>query len=1134
MRKGIYFTFDSLIAAVVLIMAILLASSFYIKEQQRININYAAQDLIVLFSSLKVGDLKIDYVQRLVNSSDITNENLTVLEQIGDFWAQDKAELAKNFTKILMEDTFPSAYGFSVLVNGDLIYVRDLPVTTSLVSTRKIVSGIAKAKPTDGFTSRVLLAGIKSKKTSAYAYFGGYEGDGNLTKKINLPDKIISIDSAYLELGTGGKFNLYINNIPSGTYVKGSGGGGNMLADKWNISGAYLSNFKTGENIIYVNFTSGNSYIAGGFLRVTYITNVTNDAKKPGIERYEMPGINGIINLYSSFYAPSKPESINISLHFKSEYQTYLDIGNISVYQTNGSPFDQVVILNDSSLAKLLNYSKLKEKTIPLRLGLRNVNSTIAETVLENIGKDTVLITDRTTSMDDCDVEVDCGTPGYCKTKSGKCYQKRWIVAKNADKKFIDSYFNTSGNKLALAGFGSSGDVLCDVHEFSDDNASLKNRTEIYESYDNTVDCGPTCISCGILGSTKLLIEQERLHGLNQVTNISRRQFHLGSGQIIAKQALNVTFDKNKFIKSRLSIMGRNVDSNNRKDCILFNKAYIGKMCKESSNHTCSYPLRKEWFSDGNSNNVTITGGTNNDCYGSGSNDEWDLEELRLDVWESHASTPKILYNSSSGETKVGAGSPDVRRVLLNFTIYSPNVNIRAALLEFEAIDVDASLDECVFINGNYAGKINYQRWNGTNQWQPIIFDVPAAWVKNGTNEINFTAGSSDNCYETSGNKDWRFRKVNLTLTLTDDMPALNSTPKSMVLMTDGEATATIPGAIYGTQQQANDETVQKACEARRRYGISIYAVAFGNSADRALLQQVACCDNCSHFYTTSSADELYSIYNNISQTILATSSNSSLSFHEQTFSDNGSAIGRTVLYPDSYVDFNYLTDSRIYFNKIPLSFETPRFDNGVSSGIFTVYPNTTVQDAVVTSYSESKWTDNLAVNGINAYRLSDYGKDYQILGDPFAVNIPVIRLNAGDNSILVSTGINSTSSAGGSKDDKVIYTLLLKGATDYTNVVPTAKGCSWSVVFEDGTSSTIKVPKDYSGASACDFANKIYDNSDSLDISVYQLFANLDIDKDGKLDVKIDADSLSVESLTISKVPSLWGPAIIEIRVWE
>ena len=77
-------------------------------------------------------------------------------------------------------------------------------------------------------------------------------------------------------------------------------------------------------------------------------------------------------------------------------------------------------------------------------------------------------------------------------------------------------------------------------------------------------------------------------------------------------------------------------------------------------------------------------------------------------------------------------------------------------------------------------------------------------------------------------------------------------------------------------------------------------------------------------------------------------------------------------------------------------------------------------------------------------------------------------------------------------------------------------------------------MPSTYSGADLCTFSTKTYDTNDALDNAVFELFSNLDIDKDGKLDVNIEASNLDVSTLTISKVPSLWGPAIIEIRVWE
>ena len=298
MKKAIFFTIDALLASGIVIIAVILVSNFYSVKQQRVNVDYASKDLVRVFSTLSVGQVDNNYVKALISNNTITNTNNTILEQIGDFWAADNINFAKDFAKNLTEDIFPVGYGFSVLVNGEEIYSRNLPLKRSLVSSRKMISGIAKAKPTQGFTARVLLNGIKSKKTNAYAYFGGYEGDGNLTKKLILPKNIVSFNSSYLEVDAGGNFNLYINGVLSGSYTKGSGGGGNMLPDKWNISNAYLSNFKSGENIINISFISGNSYIAGGFLRLTYTTSSYNDTQISGYDKYLVPGIDGIINLY--------------------------------------------------------------------------------------------------------------------------------------------------------------------------------------------------------------------------------------------------------------------------------------------------------------------------------------------------------------------------------------------------------------------------------------------------------------------------------------------------------------------------------------------------------------------------------------------------------------------------------------------------------------------------------------------------------------------------------------------------------------------------------------------------------------------------------------------------------------------
>lgn len=908
MKKAVFFTLDALIASGIIITAVILVGNFYSYEQQKVNVNYASQDLVRVFSSLTVGQVDNAYVKALILKGDLTSTNSTILEQIGDLWMQNELNLSYNLTRNLSEDIIPGNYGFSLLVNGEEIYSRDIPVKKTLVSSRKMISGIAKTASSESSTARVLLSGIKSKKTNAYVYFGGYEGDGNLTKRFMLPKDVIKFNSSYLEVDAGGNFNLYINNVLSGNFVKGSSGGGDMLADKWNISNAYLANFKAGENTISINFTSGSSYIAGGFLRVAYITSSYNDTQTAGYEKYMIPGIDGAINLYSSVYIPNSLNNMVVFLNYSSNYTTFLRLGNVTVYEgkTNGTAKN--VTLTNSTLRTLLNYNSLSQKTIPLRIGITN-----ATTIGGN--GDAVLVSDVSGSMEFCSKATSYSWNGWVEDSNKGCFY--W-----------------------------SGSWLWGTYGLMPSGSVEYNRTTWNDGTNNLCGC----------------------------------RYHPICGNDVTKLDLYKN-SSNKFIDIFLNNSG--------------NKAGL----------------------------VDFSG-----------------------------SNPSSVY--------IGTCSP---------------VSSTIALFP----------DSIVRTNNLVTGSSEIQsKINSTEAW----------W---GT----CTCCGINKAVEMLNSQSTPFRK------------------KFIVLMSDGEAT------VECTQQPnstAIADAVQSAWDACNN-GISVYAIAFGNDANPDNLKRMNCSGG--KFFNATNTTKLEEVYNEIAGDI------KKLSSVEQTI--NATGLAKSVIYPDSYIEFNY-TASDIQFNKIPLSFESERFGNNISSGTLTIYANTSVLDAKVTSYSGAKWTDKLVVNSNTIYKLSDFGEDYHLLGDPFAVNIPIGSINEGSNNILISTGTNATTNTGGSNDSRVIYTLLLNGFADYSNVAAKADGCSWAISFEDGTSSTIKVPSNYNGADVCSFLTKTYDANDALDNAAYSLFSNLDIDKDGKLDVNIDEASLNINVLTISKVPSLWGPAIIEIRVWE
>ena len=914
MKKAIFFTIDALLASGIVIIAILLVANFYSSEQRSVNVNYASQDLVRVFSTMTVGEVTNNYVKSLITLGEITNTNNTILEQIGDFWAEEKIELAKNFTKNLTEDIFPSQYGFSILVNGEEIHSRSLPVKRVLVSSRKIITGIAKAKPTEGFTARVLLNGIKSKKTSAYAYFEGYEGDGNLTKKLVLPKDVISFNSSYLEVDAGGNFNLYINGFFSGSYAKGSGGGGATLADKWNISNFYLSNFRSGENTININFASGTPYIAGGFLRVTYVTSSFNDTQTLGYEKYNFPGIDGIINLYSSVYVPGPVNNMQVLLNYSSNYTVFLRLGNTTVYENNTNGTIAQATITNSTLRALIDYNLFNQKTVPLRMGITNA-STIGGIA------DAMLVSDVSGSMEWCSQTTSSNGP------------------------FSSGYSQTRGCIFYLNWFGT------DLWYWLYYNGNPTGYFEFNQTIWN-----------------------------NGVNNLCGCRWHPQCGSGVTKVSLYKTSAKN-FTNIILNVSG------NRIGLVDFTETnpypvYINS-CSTSSSTTTVFP-------------------------------------------DGIVRTNDLVSDKSTLNTKI----------------------------------------------------------DSTETW----------W------------GTCTCC------------GMNKAVQMIDSQ-SNSQRKKYIVLMSDGAANTQCSQQPNST---AIADAVQSAWDACNS-GISVYTIAFGADADASTLQRMNCSGG--KYYNAVDTTKLQQAYKDIAGEI------NKISYSEQIANVTG--LAKSSIYPNSYIEFNY-TSPEIQFNKVPLSFETDRFGNNVSSGALTIYANTSILDARVTSYSGSKWTDNLIVNGNTIYRLTDYGNDYTILGDPFAVNIPISNINQGSNSITISTGLNSTAATGGSSDNRVIYTLLLNGFADYSAVVAKSNGCSWTVSFEDGTSSTIKVPSTYAGADTCSFLTKTYDINDALDNAVYGLFSNLDIDKDGKLDVNIDANNLNVNTLTISKVPSLWGPAILEIRVWE
>ncbi|MBN2454474.1 VWA domain-containing protein [Candidatus Woesearchaeota archaeon] len=566
MKKGYYFTIDAIVAATLLILGIFLASSFYLTEPETSNIEHYSQDIINIISYVKLYELNSTVVNELYAAGEITDLNKTLLEQAAQFWAENKTGLANQLLNIT-SDIVPLQFKIGAFFGDESVYGSNYTGTPQvLISSKRLISGIEKGKPVEGFSSSAQLSSFQWRSGFSYYYFGGFVGQGNLTASVILPDNIVNITSGYLELDVSDNFTLYINGDFAGSYGKGSAGGGYKLADKWEINDSYLDSLDEGTNYISLNFSDSFGYVAGGFIRIGYLTSDINDSEikfSEGLasQRYYFTGIRGLINLFDSFFIPGELQAASVYIHYNSSLPAFLTVGNSTIW-SHEAEGEQFITLSDAELSTKLTYSELSQKTVPLRFGVTSGN--VTTTGGAGGTADVVLVNDLSGSMEWCaqnpcssspsGIDWYCGTwhlyfplsGTYCESVTenyvlpgyGNVCSSRWHafcppsdvrkidIAVNASEAFTEILLGAEGNRLGLVGYsdslnavvpqgGSWGDRF---YMFPDSIVSYNNLTENTTEITNHIEAymdsyWGTCICCGIRKAKEMI---------NQLSNESR------------------------------------------------------------------------------------------------------------------------------------------------------------------------------------------------------------------------------------------------------------------------------------------------------------------------------------------------------------------------------------------------------------------------------------------------------------------------------------------------------------------------------------------------------------------------------------------------------------------------------------
>lgn len=507
-KKAVYFTIDAIIGVTIILFSLALISTFSVTQREEANVQFLSSDLVKVFTHLKVNDLNNNFTKTLIANGSITRLNNSVFEQLGEFWAEGNDDIAQQFIANISDELIADVFGFSILLDGEVMYTNNKQLNNLLISSRKIISGIAKDRPVEGFTSRAFLKSIKEKKFTTYAYYGGFVGQGNITVFIDDIPSGVSILDMELELDAGSLFNFFVNGNPClGPYTPS---GGTMTADKWNITSCQGSLALGSQNNFTVEFPGAivNSFIGGGFVKVTYLTDQFIPFNGDNTSTTWLPEIRGIINLFSSFYVPGTLDDLEVYLHYfaistNATNTLFISIANQTVARFPNSTGEGNVTLTNINLTPLLNYAQLGEKTVPIRIGFENVSFF---SIFEG-NADVGLITDVSGSMDDAMNSTATGTLRNCEDVDfTQPTTRRISVAKCLDKEFAADIVNISGNKVGLVSFNSdtvSGDTVYPTTSLGTINTTVGTSIPLT----GYTAGGGTCICCGIESAKDILVD---------------------------------------------------------------------------------------------------------------------------------------------------------------------------------------------------------------------------------------------------------------------------------------------------------------------------------------------------------------------------------------------------------------------------------------------------------------------------------------------------------------------------------------------------------------------------------------------------------------------------------------------------
>ncbi len=1106
-KKGQFFELDLILAFIILVVGFAFIQIFLLGSTETSQSDALARDMFTLLDEQPVSafDQNVqDTLLALTAHPEEVDPTNTVLRQLLIFEILGDDAAADYLSEVFFEQNLPDGYNVDLnvitpTVDYDLI---DSPEPSDdarqIVQTRGLMSGFSVDFDFfEGFDSDLLLG--KDKNTlSAIASFGGFTGQGDIETILQIPyddETEFNPHDFFIELDLPADANLFINaelcDVPLTAPLQNK----DISLVRFDLTSC-IDDLEPGDNLLRIEFEGGTSvaqqYVGGGIIHVNYDSQTKPDSSE---QIQFIPRVEGYANLYDGIYLPTS---------FSSGDELRLQLSFTLEESENDLQPDYYFTFGDD---ELFSYSEPDDYDVDITLDYDDIGEFAGQTVPWRFGPEAFSGSVDSSGSADIIFSLD---------RSGSMRSSSLVPVPNQQQCRYRYSFNDTG----------SADVSCPVQNQATCNVGFTGcDAESNFTYTN-LNCGEHSISRTnyqySAGNCSYTVEVQAT-GCSQFA--SYNDMPLGEAASTCNSGSGLNADGNYFnYEDRVNTMVWPTTS------IL--RAAPPATLYDFRNHQSNAVIYTRW---------ELATVTSQDFISNLFTQISDVD-IGLSFWSTTIDATYPLVDAS-GESDLFANyasDPQTGSTCISCGLLEPasrlmdsedSVKAIVLLSDGEARSYGSSATYGLNSHAFCDDQSFFQEYRANTLTEEEARILLSRWsVELGLNDFNLTTITVDNGVY--------LESLNLDVDYDDDLiwNAFTAQEKDAL-----RQFATYLGG-HGGQAICNAHYVHTVLE------IDLYALAMQLSGEKGINQMklIASMDSPDNFFAADTEEDLESAFDSITQSIDA-----SLEFETQVFVVEdlpGTSIssGKLQLNDQNPAKISYDLNKLL----VPLEQElsVQEIDGGESCeatldipGFFTPY------DAQLFVYSGDAWLKELSANSVELYDITAYdsGSSYDDVGDPFAVYIPEHAFDS-STTFEFSIGTDASASKNTCPDSvQIFYTAGIQTAYNLEGVfTDEPQGCNWEVdIFTGIGVETFEatLPESYTGTDNCYYTESIHEVNQSLtnvqdpfQQIIFNFFRQIDVIQDGTVDIDLLSEGLTLSEGITSNIPFLFGPAIVEVTLWN